>query len=204
MRFSLPLLYLFFLLSPSSLYSQSSKLTASQSYDILWGEKPIGTFTAKQSIDDQKESYVFLAEVNFKVLWKKYRRVTRLTSNYIGDSLIFCSNSSRLNEEIKDSSWVRSSKGQYQIFNYPDEVSEISKPINFSIPHLYFKDPKEFDDSIFVEGHTEFMKFEKVDDSNFKLHFPGGNSNIYTYKNERLEKLYVDRSWFNLWFIRTD
>ena len=51
MRFSLPLLYLFFLLSPSPLYSQSSKLTASQSYDILWGEKPIGTFTAKQTID---------------------------------------------------------------------------------------------------------------------------------------------------------
>ena len=182
---------------------QTSGFTRAQNllYHIYWGGDQIGKMTVKREVSGKLEAFTFFAEVQFRVLFKKYHRQTTLKATYSGDTLIHCSNRVVQNGDLKDWRYVERDGNSYKGFVHPDDSLRFEIPITYSVSKLYFDPPKTDQISVFAEGHTEFCDFENLGNGDFKLDIPGGNNNIYKFKEERIQEVFVDRTWFNLRFI---
>ncbi len=171
-------------------------------YNVYWGNDHIGTMKVNRSIDGALEHYEFIADVKFKVFWKPYHRETTLKATYRNDTMIFCSNRSIMNGDLKDWRYLKWMDEEYRGKANEDSI-RLLKPITESVSRLYYYKPDMETQVVFAEGQTDYMDFKYLGDQSFRMDTPGGN-NVYKYDKEGIRELYVDRTWFNLVFRKVN
>lgn len=179
-------------------YTKAQKLL----YNVYWGNDHIGTMKVNRSIEGTLQYYEFIADVKFKVFWKPYHRETTLKATYRNDTLIFCSNRSMMNGDLKDWRYLKWMDEEYRGKANEDSI-RLSKPITESVSRLYYHRPDMETHVVFAEGQTDYMDFKYLGDQSFRMDIPGGN-NVYKYDEEGISEVFVDRTWFNLVFRKVD
>jgi len=171
-------------------------------FSIHLGGKEIGEVHAHLVKSDTIRRYEVISDVNFKVLWKEYNRQTSNTVIYQNGILVSSYNSVYMNEEMEDSSAICRHKQQYSCYRFPEGQTEVPKKmVAFSTVKLYFSEPVGIS-SIYSERYLAYCPLELIDDHKYKLSLPNGKKNFYTYANEKLVEVFVDRSWFDLIFLQ--
>jgi hypothetical protein len=202
LRYPLKGIFLVTLFFGSLIFSMGSAAQSS-TYDVFWGKDYIGNMDVGREFVEGKTEYEFFVDVRFKILWKNYHRTTRVRAVYLGDTMIYSSYLSIMNDDIKDWTYMERKNDIYKGFVHPDDSVKLDEIINFSSAKLYYEQPKEGLDQIFAEGYTKFCKLENLGNDQYRLYLPGGKENVYTYKNSELLEVLVERTWFNLTFKKT-
>ena len=183
-------------------FFQHSILAQEVKFSIHLAGKEIGNVHARLVKSDNTHTYEVFSDVNFKVLWKEYNRKTNNQVVYQDNMLMSSYNSVYMNEEMEDSSAIRQHQHQYHCYRYPEEKVDIpNKMVEFSTVKLYFIEPVGIN-SIYSERFLAYCPIELVEEHKYKLLLPNGKENVYTYANNRLVEVFVDRSWFNLHFLQ--
>lgn len=168
------------------------------SYNIFRGDSKIGTIEAQKNTSGTYEHYNVVGDVAFRVVFK-YNRQTHLNVTYKNNELVTGKSKTVMNEDLKELSEIKQKENHYSCFKHPDEKFKIHSSIPFSTVKLYFIEPIGID-KIFSESYLTYCKLEKVGEHKYKLSLPGNKTNYYTYKNEKLVHVLIDRSWFDLTF----
>jgi len=184
-----------------SLLINSGKLYAqTHTFGIHAAGKEIGKITASLTEHENKQSYEIVSDVNFKVLWRKYNRTTSNLAIYENEELTASFSGVYMNEDLEDSSTLYMGQDKYLCFRYPNERFEIKKePVHFTTAKLYFKEPIGVD-QIYSERYLDYGSIEHIENHQYKLTLPNGKVNYYTYTDEVLVEVLVDRTWFDLEF----
>ncbi len=160
----------------------------------------IGSMEVSREVNGDEEHYHYFADVSFKVLFKKYHRQTTLKATYFRDTLVYCSNRVLQNQELKDWRYVERKGNRYVGFVHDEDSIHPVFPILYSVSKLYYYPPSIDDISIFAEGHTEVCDLRDLGGGDYELKIPGGNKNIYKFRQGKIREIFVDRTWFNLKF----
>lgn len=133
------------------------------------------------------------------MIWS-YIVTSAMKAEYVNGILISCYSRQDTNEEMKEQSQIKRSGENYSGFRAPDQNIKIKGGISFSTAKLYFEEPHGID-SVFSESYLAYCKLENLGNSRYKLYMPDGNFNYYTYTDNKLKEILVERSMFDLRFV---
>ncbi len=171
-------------------------------FSIQHSGKEIGQVRASLIKTGDTHTYEVISNVDFRVLWKDYNRKTSNKVVYHDDMLQSSYNSVYMNDEMEDTSAIRHHQEKYHCFRYPEEkIEEPESKVEYSTVKLYFAEPVGIT-SIYSERFLAYCPLEKIGDQKYKLSLPNGKENHYTYANNKLVEVFVDRSWFDLKFLQ--
>lgn len=178
---------------------QANRVSAQKlNYDIYRGDSKIGTIDATRNADGAHEEFNVIADVTFRVVFK-YNRQTKLEVSYQEDRLNASTSKTVMNEELKELSKLEQTGNHYKCFKHPDESFELQSPIHFTAVKLYFEEPVGID-KVFSESFLAYCDLQNMGDHRYKLTLPGKRVNYYTYKDNKLVHVTIDRTWFDLTF----
>lgn len=193
------LLILLICLSSFNLCAQVKK------YKIILAGNEIGTITAIRTEISGTYHYDIKSDVRFKVLWKKYHRTTNNELSHKENKIIKSFSSIRMNDALEDSAaMILQLDGKYEVYITPErEVNLDHLEVDFPAALLYFKEP-EGKAEIYSERFLEHCPIKTKDEGKYILSLPNGKENVYTYENGELTEVFVDRTWFNLRFMKVE
>jgi len=173
-------------------------------YTVDMRGKEIGKIKAIITQTPNSKTFTVLSEVNFKVLWKKYQRISNNYVVYENDNLVEIFAGVYINNDLEDSVTLTHDGETYYSYRHPDESLPITDPsVNFASIELYFSEPVGIE-KIYSEQHLTYCPLEKYDSHKYKLLLPNGDFNTYTYEDSQLVEVVVDRTWFDLKFIKAN
>lgn len=180
-----------------------TKVYAQQhTYSIRAAGKEIGEITTSLTKSGDIDTYEVVSEVNFQILWKNYHRKTTNSATYRLQGLQESLSEVYMNNDLEDSSTMIFVKDQYDCYRHPNETFAFShNGLQFTTVKLYFQEPVGIN-QVYSERFLEYCPLEFTGDHKYKLYLPNGKINYYTYANNSLVEVFVDRTWFNLKFAR--
>ena len=191
-------LVFFLLIFGSGLYAQTHW------YTIHRGGKQIGEISASLVESEHTETYEILSDVTFKVLWKSYNRKTSHLVVYEHESLTSSSSGVYMNDDLEDSAALNLDYKTYHCFRFPDDRFILSdEGVQFTTAKLYFQEPVGVS-QVYSERFLLYCTLEPEGKHRYKLSLPGGKTNYYTYEDNNLSEVYIDRTWFNLEFKKNN
>ncbi len=169
-------------------------------YSVHRGGKEIGAITASLIEVQETQTYEIHSDVRFKVLWKNYHRKTSNLVTYLGDTMKTSSLGIYMNDDLQDSTTIKFELNNYRCYRYPDDRFILQDThLQFTTAKLYFQEPVGVH-RVYSERFLQYCSLEQQGDHHYKLSLPSGKTNYYTYKDSKLEKVLIDRTWFNLEF----
>ena len=169
-------------------------------FSVHRGGKEIGEITATLKESLNTKTYKIQSDVSFHVLWKRYRRKTSNTVTYRNESLETSYSGIYMNNEMVDSSTIEQDINDYHAFKFPDDRFVVNNvDLRFTTAKLYFQEPLGVK-RVYSERFLKYCPIEAQGDSRYKLHLPDKKVNYYTYKDDQLIAVLVERTWFNLEF----
>lgn len=171
-------------------------------YSVHRGGNEIGEITASLNEQAETKTYEILSSVSFKVLWKRYHRRTSNLVVFQRGSLSTSNSGVYMNDELQDSTSLSKEPDYYRLFKYPDDHDLLNDTeLDFSTAKLYFQEPVGIQ-RVYSERFLQYCELEAQEGHRYKLSLPDNKTNYYTYKDQQLVKVFVDRAWFNLEFRR--
>jgi hypothetical protein len=162
------------------------------------GGKQVGELIASQLIKDDDLVIHVKSDANVKLLWKSYGRRTYFMNHFQGKKLMKSHAISYYNDQLEDSVIVISNHKDYSGYQHPDKRMTIpEKEIKVTTSNLFFTEPLNAD-SVYSERFLQFCKLSRSGNGKYELHLPDGTINNYTYTNNQLEEILIDRPWVNL------
>jgi hypothetical protein len=105
-----------------------------------------------------------------------------------------------MNNEMVDSSTIEQDINDYHAYKFPDDRFVVKNvDLRFTTAKLYFQEPLGVK-KVYSERFLKYCPIEAQGDSRYKLHLPDKKINYYTYKDDQLIAVMVERTWFNLEF----
>ncbi|PWT77910.1 MAG: hypothetical protein C5B59_02780 [Bacteroidetes bacterium] len=102
------------------------------------------------------------------------------------------------NEKVKQQ--VQATGFSYQLKERSGTSQLPYYPIRASILWLYYTEPVGLRE-VFSDNFQKYVPVEKVDSCRYRVKFPNGHENYYTYHNGVCTKVEVDQSLFHLDFV---
>ena len=103
-----------------------------------------------------------------------------------------------MNNDLEDSSSINLDQNKYNCYRYPDDRFALnSTELLFTTAKLYFHEPVGIQ-RIYSERFLQYCSLEPKGNHKYKLNLPNGRVNYYTYGDDKLVEILVDRTWFNL------
>ncbi len=169
-------------------------------FSVHKGGREIGQITATLKESQNTQTYKIQSDVSFRILWKNYRRKTSNTVTYRNEYLDTSYSGIYMNNEMVDSSTIEQGINDYRAFKFPDDRFVLNNvDLRFTTAKLYFQEPLEVK-KVYSERFLQYCPIEALGDSRYKLHLPDDKVNYYTYKDDQLIAVLVERTWFNLEF----
>lgn len=164
------------------------------------GGKEIGEITASLTEYLHTQTYEILSSVSFRILWKRYHRTTNNLVVYAGGSMETSYSRVYMNNDLEDSTAINQEHNNYHVFQYPHKSYILySTDLRFSTAKLYFQEPEGIQE-VYSERFLQYCRLEAQEDHRYKLYLPDGKVNYYTYEDNELVKVVIERTWFNLEF----
>lgn len=163
-------------------------------YDIVKSDKTIGLLVAKKVIDGTQVYYNLTSETAFKVIFT-IRVNYDLEEGYKNGVLVSGRAVSKLSGKIQRESIVKKREGYYKVETVSDIVRIAKDEIRYSIPEIYFSEPKESTE-VFSQIFAQYLQYEKVAEHKFVLHSEDGK-NTYYYENGICTLVEVSRPYAN-------
>lgn len=166
-------------------------------YDVVKGEKKIGSMKISRHITGNVEEISFESHVSFRILialnldYSQYEKFINGQLNW-GKALSLLSGRTQ-----KDSRIIANSEGYVLTL---DGVSvQIDDDIDFSVSQIYFTEPHD-GQRVFSQQFGQFFRFEEVEAHNYRMTSPDGD-NYYTYTNGICTQVRVIRDFANFSFV---
>jgi hypothetical protein len=186
---------LFLTLSTSGLI-----LGQSLKYEIVKGDKVIGSLDAIRTVDKEKVIFTLKNRVEFKVLFSFIVQYD-LKETFINGILISGQGKNSLNEASqKETSILKNENGYLlSLDGTPNQLED--KAINYSVSRIYHEEPYD-GKSIYSQYFGRDLHIEKIGDQKYVLTSPDGE-NEYTYSGGYCTEVKVSRD-FATFYIRMD
>ncbi len=169
-----------------------------RNYDVLLGDKLVGSVLAKKTIVGNEITYKTDFKIKIRV-FKTYdiNSISTVTFNNgkltKGKTLVYKDN------ELDDETVIFRDGGKY-FQKESDKNKEItSKDILTDVTKIYFQEPLKQSD-IFTMRYLGFGTITKLEDGSYKLKLPNGDVNRYYFKGGMLDQIIVNRTFYKLTF----
>ncbi len=166
-------------------------------YDVLLGDKVVGSVVATKSVSGTKITYKTDFKIKIKV-FKTYNIRSISTVVYdngkMTDGHMIVYKDDKLDEEIR----VLKDGNKYVHSNVDPKEDVTTNQILTDVTKIYFKEPKGTD--IFTARFLDFGKMTKQTDGSYKFKLPNGDENKYYFKNGKLDKIIANRTLYKLTF----
>lgn len=170
-------------------------------FHILKGDKVLGRIDALRVVKGDRVSYSMISLSSFNLVWdQEVRTVARTT--YVAGRVADCLTTVHVNDDLRDSSVMRTVAGRGLYVVHPRSVYSAALPANpWTTARMYYEEPVG-QDSVFVESELIDCAVVRIADGEYMLMLPNKERNHYIYRNGRLQEIRVDRGWLELVFRR--
>ncbi|MFY0627995.1 MAG: hypothetical protein JXR07_16980 [Reichenbachiella sp.] len=161
-------------------------------YDVVKGGKTIGEMIATKTVIGDTTVYVINSNTVFKLIFS-LKIFYELNETYVNGSLLKGDGLSTLNGTIQRKVETRKSGKKYEVENTSNIVSIEKDAIKYSIPELYFSEPKG-STMVFSQIFASYLEFEEISEHTYMLYSEDGK-NTYFYKNGVCVEVEVNRPY---------
>ncbi|MCB0766167.1 MAG: hypothetical protein KDB95_03045 [Flavobacteriales bacterium] len=169
-------------------------------FDIWKGKDIVGSILVKRKVDGGRTHYVMSSFSEFDILWKQQVR-SLVSTEYMNGGVSKCYSHVKVNGNVRDSSHFHLNRDSATCYVHPDEHFVHEGLVEWTTARMYYEEPVG-QQSVFVESVLRHCRLQHTGPGTYRLHFPDGKVNNYTYRNGRLEEVHVDRNFFELVFRR--
>lgn len=174
------------LFNPGTLSAQTYK------YDVVKGGKSIGEMIAIKKVIGDTIEYSLSSKTVVKIIFT-LRVNYDLNETYINGALTNGDGLSTLNGAVQRQVDTQKVGDHYVVENTSNIIKIDKEAITYSIPELYFSEPKE-STTVFSQIFATYLEFEKVGEHKFMLYSEDGK-NTYFYKNGICVEVEVSRPY---------
>ncbi len=172
--------------------------TQTRNYDVLLGDKIVGSVVATKSIIGDEVTYKTDFKIKIRV-FKTYNINSVSTVTFKsgkltkGNTLVYKDN------ELDDETIIFR-EGLKYFQQKSDEKKEItSADILTDVTKIYFHEPIKQSD-IFTMRYLDFGTMTKLEEGGYKLKLPNGDVNKYYFEGGMLDKIIANRTLYKLTF----
>lgn len=194
-RNNILLIFLSTCLLTVSLFAQERKLI----YDVLKNGDIIGKIVFHELNNGQRKFLSFTSEVKTSFIFSFYDH-TKETSTFENGIVVEASLCQKQTGSGKTNSYLEMAGNGYKYIE--DGTSKLISrfPIYYTTLLLYIKPPANTT-HVYSQKFQNFLAVKKISENKYRLTFPDGNYNDYTYSNETCGKVDVVRRLFNIEFV---
>lgn len=165
-------------------------------FSVWQGDKQVGSIAALCQHPGPNATYVVSSRSELAMVKKTVRTV--LAAAYRGGRPISCFSSLRVNDNLRDSSWMQSGTDGYV---YPKERFAVQGIPAWCSARMYFEEPVG-QREVFVESILRNRPLTYLGNGTYHLDLPERKANIYRYRDGLLQEVQIERPWINLVFRR--
>ncbi len=170
-------------------------------FHILRGDKVLGNIDVLRVTTGDRTAYSMISYSSFNLVWDQEVRTVARTS-YVKGRVAECLTTVHVNEDLRDSSVLRTIGGRGLYVVHPSTVYSAALPENtWTTARMYYEEPVG-QDSVFVESELFECPVERIAEGEYLLKLPRKEVNHYIYRNGLLQEIRVDRGWLTLVFRR--
>jgi hypothetical protein len=177
--------------------TQAQQLT----FDVFHGNHKIGIITTNRILNQGKEVYDVQSEVNFKVLWKNYQRISSMEVVFKNGTLEKSISETLQNDELEIYSTIHKNGATYRGMVHEQDSIVLESPVNHTAVQMYYQEPVN-QEQVFLESFLQYVKLEKAGPGKYQIKMPNGRLNTYIYSEGKLQELQVESTWFTVYFRR--
>ncbi len=178
-----------------SLYAQERKLI----YDVLKNGDTIGKIVFLELNEGQQKFLSFRSTVKTSFIFSFFDN-TFETSTFENGIMIHASLLQTQTGSNRTNSLLEVSGSRYKYLDGNQSKMIYAYPIYFSTLLLYIKPPANIT-QVYSQKFQKFLKIKKVEENKYRLIFPDGKYNDYTYNNGACSKVDIVRQLFNIEFV---
>jgi len=172
------------------------------SFTIHFAGKEIGEINTYLTESENTQIYEVTSVASFQVLWMKYHRTTSNLVTYENETVSTSYTGVYMNNDLEDSAAIHFNDDSYKCYRHPDERFVLKdSSMQFTTVKLYFHEPIGVE-KVYSERFLAYCDLEKDGKNKYKLYLPDGKINYYTYANKLLIEVFVDRTMFDLQFLK--
>ena len=170
-------------------------------FDVRHRDEVLGRIDAQRVVEGDRTTYSMISHSTFHMVWTQEVH-TVVRSHYVSERVVGCISTVHVNEDMRDSSALRTVAGRGLYFVHPGNVYGAALPTNpWTTSRMYYDEPIGLD-SIFVESDLREYPLVALGPGEYLLKLDNKHSNHYIYRNGRLMEVRVDRGWLELVFRR--
>lgn len=171
------------------------------SFTVKHNDKNIGSINVSRGVKNNIEYFSVDSKVSYRMIIKINRHTT-MSATYKGGVLLSGSSEIIVNDSVDKKSITTFTNGGYEVEVNGNFYKKLEKKsIRFSIPKLYFSEPRGIEE-VYSEYFMKMIPLEALGESKYVLQLDGNDENTYHYINGVLSKIEVSRTGFNLVFVR--
>jgi len=190
-------IFLLILLQSIAAYGQEKIVR----YNILHHGEVHGTMILRQQTIGKQVRLKAVSEVTARLLMKV--TVKSIEEAVFENGVLVYSSLCRIvNGAEKINQQIQASGVSYKITEKDKTTMQNNYPINHSILFLYYQEPVNVA-KIYSDNFKQFVGIEKVDSNKYRVEFPNGNINYYSYRNGICTNVEVNQ-FYNIQFQLVD
>jgi len=150
-------------------------------YNILHHGEVQGTMILRQQTIGKQVRLKAESEVTARLLMKV--TVKSIEEAIFENGILVYSSLCRIvNGAEKINQQIKATGVSYKITEKDKTTTQNTYPINHSILFLYYQEPVNVA-KIYSDSFKQFVGIEKIDSNKYRVEFPNGNVNYYSYRN---------------------
>lgn len=159
-------------------------------FDIIFKGKKVGKVEATKTPKSGGMHYNIQSQVKISII-KTFQIDFSLKNQYWNSGLEEARIKNTVNNNIRDYSTLDWQGDHYHVTKQNESFKLNKKQARFSTACLYFEEPQERS-TVFSENYLDYIPIEKIEQNQYKLKLPSGNSNLYYYNEQKeLEKAII-------------
>ncbi|MEO9967564.1 MAG: DUF6134 family protein [Reichenbachiella sp.] len=166
-------------------------------YDIIKGDKKVGSLRAEKRIVGDSMFYSIESETSIKMLLT-FKVNYRLDELYVGGRLISGAAESQLNgnSRTKSEIWIENNEYIVEVNGYKESMG--TDPITYSVPEVYFSVPGDREET-FSQQFAQYLTLKKDEKFVYTLYSEDGR-NTHTYVNGICTFVKLNRTYASFYF----
>ena len=169
-------------------------------FHIFKDEEKVGNIKVDRTERGPQVRYEMDSYSEFSLIWTQEVR-TSVVTEYMNGSISYCHSSIKVNDSIRDSSYMRLGGPSVDCYVHPDRAADCGSGTDWTTARMYFEEPVG-ERSIYVESVLKDCPLVSSGPGNYTLTLPNDNRNHYIYRNGILYEIQVIRPFFDLVFRR--
>ena len=169
-------------------------------FHIYKGDEKVGNILIDRRMQGEAVHYRMESYSEFQLIWTQAVR-TSVVTEYLNGTINYCHTSIKVNDAIRDSSFMRLGGTSTECYVHPEKASNCGPGNDWTTARMYYEEPVRAR-SVYVESVLADCVLETSGPGTYTLTFPNDTKNHYIYRNGILHEIQVIRPFFDLVFKR--